>query len=189
MHKINDGSLYIDDLKFSDIDLSSLRSIIGYVPQDNFLFDTSIKNNLLWANPNADEDDIWVACKQANADTFIKSLPQKLDTNVGTAGSRISGGQRQRISIARALIKKPKIVILDEATSSLDPESENLIHETIKKISKNITVILIAHNPETIKLSDYYYLIENGKIAEHNLTAESIKLDKSKLNQFINTHQ
>ncbi len=126
----------------------------------------SIRDNLCWANESAIDKEIKDACKLANADKFIEEFPQGYDTLVGDRGVRLSGGQIQRIALARAIIRNPDILILDEATSSLDTHSERLIQEAIEKISKTTTVIVIAHRLSTIINSDYIYVLKKGEIVE-----------------------
>ena len=160
------GSILIDGTKLNDYELNSYRKKIGYVPQDPQLFNSSLRENLLWSQPEASEDEIWKACKLANADTFIKEFPDKLEALMGDRGVRLSGGQRQRIALARAIIRKPEILFLDEATSALDSESENLIQESVNQLSGQISIVIIAHRFSTITNSDYVYVLESGKVAE-----------------------
>jgi len=160
------GEITIDDISLKDFNINSYRKKIGYVPQDSVLFNTTIRDNLLWANDYATEEEIEYACRQANAYEFIEELPLKYDTVVGDRGVRLSGGQLQRIALARAIIRKPALLIMDEATSSLDTNSERLIQEAIEGIAKNTTVIVIAHRLSTIINSDYIYLFKNGNIIE-----------------------
>lgn len=158
------GNFYIDDIDSSHYNQNSFREKIGYVQQDSILFNTSIKNNLLWANNNATEVDILNALDLSNALNFVNELPYGIHTLVGERGSNLSGGQRQRIALARALIKKPELIILDEATSSLDKESEKLIYNTIKKISNTVTLLIITHNPILLENAYKIYKLSNGEI-------------------------
>ena len=150
-----------------NLNLKHLRKEIGYVPQDPFLFDTTIRDNIRWAKSDTDEDEIVQALKLANAFDFVMSLPLKLDTKVGLRGLEISGGQRQRIALARALIRKPSILILDEATSSIDRFSANLIIGSLKKISKETTLIISTHDHKLLEMSDKIFLVKNKKIFDY----------------------
>ncbi len=165
-YSINSGSILLDQKNINDIDLHALRGQIGIVPQDIVLFAATIKDNLLYANQNASEEEIVDAAKKANAHNFIMDFEDGYDTIVGERGVEISGGQRQRIAIARAILKNPKILIFDEATSSLDSKSEELIQESMTLLLKNRTSIIIAHRLSTIKKADKIFVLENGKIAE-----------------------
>jgi len=165
-YSINSGSILLDQKNISDIDLHELRGQIGIVPQDIVLFAATIKDNLLYANQNASEEEIIDAAKKANAHNFIMDFEDGYDTIVGERGVEVSGGQRQRIAIARAILKNPKILIFDEATSSLDSKSEELIQESMTLLLKNRTSIIIAHRLSTIKNADKILVLENGKISE-----------------------
>jgi ABC-type multidrug transport system fused ATPase/permease subunit len=171
------GEILIDNIPFNDFDKNIFRQKIGYVPQEPLLFHDSIRNNLLWSNEKASENEIWQALKLANADNFVKDLPMQLDTLVGDRGTRLSGGQRQRIALARALVKNPFFLILDEATSALDNESEILIQNSIEKISNFTTILVIAHRLTTISKADYVYILKNGKVVEEG---EYILLENDK---------
>lgn len=160
------GEVLIDGMSLNRIDIVAYRRRIGYVPQDSLLFNMSINDNLLWAKSDASRDEIHSACKLANAHEFIRDLPQKYDTIVGDRGVRLSGGQVQRIALARAVLRNPEILILDEATSSLDTQSERLIQQAVENISKATTVIAIAHRLSTIVNADYIYLLEMGRVVE-----------------------
>ena len=159
-----DGIIKIDNQNIKNINLKSLRNKISLVSQDVILFDSSIKNNIAYADSTATQKDIEEACKYAAADEFINKLPNKYDTLVGENGVRLSGGQKQRISIARAILKKSPIILLDEATSSLDTESERIVQNAINNLIKGRTTIVIAHRMSTIHNSDKIFLLENGKI-------------------------
>ena len=160
------GKILLDKINIDDFELNSYRKKIGYVPQDSFLFNDTIKNNLLWANEKASDEDLIKVLKKVNAFNFVNMLPKKLNTIVGEKGSELSGGERQRIALARALVTQPEILLLDEATSSVDKESENIIKETIKDLSKSTTILIIAHKSNLIEASDYVYLIKNKEIKE-----------------------
>ena len=178
-YNVDAGAILLDDKNIKDFDLSVLRNKIGIVPQDIVLFAATIKENLLYANQNASEDLIIAAAKKANAHDFIMDFEDKYDTIVGERGVEISGGQRQRIAIARAILKDPKILIFDEATSSLDSKSEKLIQESMQLLLKDRTSIIIAHRLSTIKNADHILVLENGKIVESGTHEELIKKDGS----------
>jgi ATP-binding cassette subfamily B protein len=169
------GKITIDDIPLQEFDINSYRQRIGYVPQDSILFNMSIRDNLLWAKDSATEDEIKAACKKANAADFIEGFPQGYDTVVGDRGVRLSGGQIQRIALARAILRKPDLLILDEATSSVDTQSERLIQQAVEDISKNTTVIVIAHRLSTIINADYIYTLDNGKIVEGGTYSELLQ--------------
>ena len=160
------GHIEIDENNLNDYNIETFRKRIGYVPQEPQMFNSTIKENLLWSNTTASNDDIWNACKVANISKFIKSLPDGINTELGDRGVKLSGGQRQRLALARAIIRKPELLILDEATSALDSESEKLIEESLIEISKNITLIIIAHRLSTIKNVDRIYVLESGRLVE-----------------------
>ena len=160
------GEFTIDGIPFNTYDIISYRRKLGYVPQESILFNTTIKNNLLWAKHGASKDETKSACIKANAYEFIEKLPHRFDTITGDRGVRLSGGQIQRIALARAILKEPEILILDEATSSLDSHSETLFQKAIDRISQNTTIIVVAHRLSTIRNADYIYYFSNGKIIE-----------------------
>ena len=168
----NEGSVNIDGISLNDYKQGSFRKKVGYVPQEPILFNSSIRENLLWSNGSASVEDLWEALVNANAALFVKQLPQGIDTIVGDRGTRISGGQRQRIALARALLRKPELLILDEATSSLDNESERLIKESIKGLSFNTTILIVAHRLSTIKNADQVYVMQNGRVIEDGSYSE-----------------
>ena len=159
-----EGEIKIDNQSINRINLNSLRDKISLVSQDVVLFDDTIKNNIAYADSNATQKEIEEACNFAAADEFIKKLPNKYETVVGENGVRLSGGQKQRISIARAILKKSPIILLDEATSSLDTESERIVQNAINNLIKGKTTIVIAHRLSTIHNSDKIFFLENGKI-------------------------
>jgi ABC-type multidrug transport system fused ATPase/permease subunit len=161
-----EGRICFDDKALGVFDIVSYRRRIGYVPQDSILFNMSIRDNLYWARDNAGDEEIEEACAQANATEFVNDLSDGYDTLVGDRGVRLSGGQRQRLALARAILRKPDLLILDEATSSLDTYSERLIQEAIEKIALETTVIVVAHRLSTIVNADYVYVLEKGRIVE-----------------------
>ncbi|MEX2512024.1 MAG: ABC transporter transmembrane domain-containing protein [Cyclobacteriaceae bacterium] len=165
-YKVSSGNIYIDGTNMNNWDPKALRSNIGIVPQEVLLFGGSIRENILYAKPEASENEIMEAAKKANAWQFIESFPEKLETLVGERGIKLSGGQRQRIAIARAILKDPAILVLDEATSSLDAESEALVQEALDELMKNRTTIIIAHRLSTIRKVDRIFVLKGGKIVE-----------------------
>ena len=162
----NSGEIFIDGQSISKVKLSSLRNNISLVSQDTTLFDDTIRNNILYANLEATEEEIQEAAKLSFASDFINKLPNKFNTDIGENGVRLSGGEKQRLSIARAMLKKSQIILLDEATSSLDAETENKIQEAINYLTKNRTTIVIAHRLSTILNSDKIYVIDNGSVID-----------------------
>ena len=158
------GGILIDGQNINEISLFSLRKNISLVSQDVILFDDTIKNNIAYANPNASDEEIFTACKFAAADEFIENLPLKFDTLIGENGTRLSGGQKQRISIARAILKESPIILLDEATSSLDADSEEIVQNAILNLTKNKTTLVIAHRLSTIHKADKIFVMKRGKI-------------------------
>ncbi|PIR80303.1 MAG: ABC transporter ATP-binding protein [Candidatus Levybacteria bacterium CG10_big_fil_rev_8_21_14_0_10_35_13] len=172
---IQKGEIKIDGHKILDITLESLRRAIAFVPQDTSLFHRTILENIQYSSPGSSVSDVKHAAKLAQIDSFIESLPQGYNTMVGERGVKLSGGQRQRIAIARAFLKNSPILILDEATSSLDSESENAIQMSLEELMKNKTVIAIAHRLSTLKKMDRIVIIENGKIVEDGLPENLLK--------------
>ena len=160
------GKILIDKNDLDNFDLLSFRDKISIVSQDPFLFNISILDNLKWTTNNYDENHLKMCLELSNCTEFIDKLPNKINTMVGERGMKLSGGQRQRISLARALMSKPEILILDEPTSSLDKESEEFIFDALRKISKFTTIILISHDSKIIDLADKIYLIKNGNIID-----------------------
>ena len=174
-YPINRGSLTIDGKPVNQWNLKQLRSNIGVVPQEVLLFGGSIRENIAYAKPDATEEEIIEAAKKANAWQFISKFPEGLETKVGERGIKLSGGQRQRVAIARAILKDPAILILDEATSSLDAESESLVQQALDELMKNRTTIIIAHRLSTIRKVDRIYVLKDGEIVEegtHDALAE-----------------
>ena len=170
-----DGEIYIDDQNTKSVSLKSLRSKIAIVSQDTVLFDDTVENNIRFAKPDAGDDDIKNACKLAAAEDFILDLPQQYKTLIGENGSRLSGGEKQRLSIARAILKNSPIVLLDEATSSLDTESEEKVQNAMFNLTKNRTTIVIAHRLSTIKKANHIIVMKNGNIVESGTHDELLK--------------
>ena len=158
------GNIFIDGQDTQAVSLKSLRKNISLVSQDVILFDDTVKNNIAYANSDASDKEIKLACKYAAADEFIEQLPNKYETIIGENGVRLSGGQKQRISIARAILKESPIILLDEATSSLDAESEKIVQNAITNLTKNKTTLVIAHRLSTIHNADKIFVLKNGKI-------------------------
>ncbi len=158
------GLISIDDKNIDEVNLNSLRKNISLVSQDVILFDDTVKNNILYANPGATNDEIIKACDNAAATDFINNLPHKFDTKVGENGVRLSGGQKQRISIARAILKRSSIILLDEATSSLDAGSEEIVQKAINNLTKDKTTIVIAHRLSTIHSAHKIFVLKKGKL-------------------------
>jgi ATP-binding cassette subfamily C protein len=161
-----DGTIFIDGRPLAGELVYNWRSSIGYVPQETFLFHDTIRGNLQLVRPNAEEGELWEALRHAAADTFVAAFPDGLDTVVGDRGVRLSGGERQRIALARALLRKPTVLILDEATSSLDTENERRILDAIEGLHGELTMVVIAHRLSTIRRADSIVVLEQGRIVE-----------------------
>jgi len=166
LYPYEEGVIEIDNINFKEININSFRSMVGYVPQESQMFNMSIAENLKWSNPNLTNEEMIEICDLSNCLSFIKDLKNEFNTIIGDRGIRLSGGQRQRLALARAIAKKPSILILDEATSNLDSESELLIQNSIKRLSKNMTIIIISHRISTINNSDIIYVIDKGNIVD-----------------------
>lgn len=178
LYQASSGDILLDGKNSKEYSLSGIRSQIALVPQDIFLFGGSIRENIAYGKPGASEQDIYEAALKANAWEFINQFPEKLETLVGERGTQLSGGQRQRIAIARAVLKNPRILILDEATSSLDSESERLVQEALEELMKGRTSIVIAHRLSTIRKADLIVVMDNGRIVERGTHKELIQLEK-----------
>jgi subfamily B ATP-binding cassette protein MsbA len=181
----NSGNITIDGVDLSKVKLSSYRKKLGVVLQDDFLFEGSIKDNILFSKPNASKKQLDDAVIAANVNEFTDRFEDGIDTLIGERGVKLSGGQRQRITIARAIIADPRILILDEATSNLDNESESLIQESLKKLMKGRTTFVIAHRLSTIRQADQILVIENGKIAEKGTHDKLLSLE----GRYYNLHK
>jgi ATP-binding cassette, subfamily B, bacterial len=165
-YEIQSGQIWLDGTSIGDLRLKDLRACIGLVSQDIFLFHGTVRENIAYGCPESSTEDIIIAAKNAEAHAFIQQLPQGYDTVVGERGQKLSGGQRQRLAIARALLKDPPILILDEATSAVDNETEAAIQKSLEYITANRTTVAIAHRLSTIRYADCIYVMEQGKIVE-----------------------
>jgi subfamily B ATP-binding cassette protein MsbA len=181
----NSGNITIDGVDLSKVKLSSYRKKLGVVLQDDFLFEGSIKDNILFSKPNASKKQLDNAVIAASVNEFTDRFEDGIDTLIGERGVKLSGGQRQRVTIARAIIADPRILILDEATSNLDNESESLIQESLKKLMKGRTTFVIAHRLSTIRQADQILVIENGKIAEKGTHDKLLSLE----GRYYNLHK
>ncbi len=177
-YPVQNGSIQIDGKKVLDYDLSAYRKNIGVVPQEVILFGGTIRENIAYGKPGASEEEILTAAVKANALEFIETFPEKLETVVGDRGVKLSGGQRQRVAIARAILKDPAILILDEATSSLDAKSERLVQDALEKLMENRTTVIIAHRLSTIRKVDRIMVIKDGRIAESGTHDSLISMDE-----------
>ncbi len=175
LYDVNEGEILIDGVNIKDIAFADLRPHIGMVLQDTYLFRGSIAENIAYARPEASNDDIIKAAKAANAHDFIIKMPDGYDTVLGVRKSNLSGGERQRISIARALLHNPKILILDEATASVDTDTERQIQEALERLVKGRTTIAIAHRLSTLRNADRLVVVEKGKIVETGTHSELLK--------------
>lgn len=175
LYNVTKGSILIDGKNIKDYSLSSLRSQIAVVFQDNFLFEGTIRENIVCARENATEEEIQTAVKSACLDEFLKTLPQGIDTKIGERGVTLSGGQKQRVAIARAIIKNASLVILDEATSALDNKSEKIVQQALDNLMKGKTTIVIAHRLSTIRDADQIVVLNDGQIAEQGTHEELLE--------------
>ena len=168
------GDIFIDNQSIYKSTISSLRREISMVSQETTLFDDTVLNNIIYANQNASDEEIRLAVKLSYCEEFINNLPQKFDTLIGENGVRLSGGEKQRLSIARAMLKNSSIILLDEATSSLDAETEDKIQEALKSLTKDKTTIVIAHRLSTILNSNNIYVIDSGNVLDSGTHNELI---------------
>jgi ABC-type multidrug transport system fused ATPase/permease subunit len=175
-HTPTKGRVLVDGIDLAEVDLNTYRSQLGVVLQDSFLFDGTIRENIMFSRPEATEEQFLAACRTARVDEFAERFPDAYDTIVGERGVKLSGGQRQRLSIARALLAEPRILILDEATSSLDSESEQMIQEGLNKLMQGRTTFVIAHRLSTIRRAEQILVVEGGRILERGNHAELFAL-------------
>ncbi|MEM1443020.1 MAG: ABC transporter ATP-binding protein [Verrucomicrobiota bacterium] len=165
-YESDDGKISVDGQDISELRKSSLRDAMGYVTQESFLFNCSVRENLALAREDASEEEMWEVLRAANAESFVKALPSQLDTKVGERGVKLSVGEKQRIAIARVILKNPPILLLDEATASVDTETEKLIQEALEKLMANRTSIVIAHRLSTVRNADRIYVLDDGLVVE-----------------------
>ena len=177
------GRVLVDDQPIRPECIDSWRRQIGYVAQETFLFHDTVRANLLWARPDADEDDLWQSLRMASADAFVAGLPHGLETVVGDRGVLISGGERQRLSLARALLRQPRLLILDEATNALDAVNATRIHDAIKSLHRQMTIVLITHRLATARHADRIYLIDDGCAVETGTWHELIVRSNGRFRQ------
>ena len=171
----DEGRILLDGRDIKEIDIDSLRASIALVPQEPFIFSGTIKDNILFGNPEASMEDIVRAAKAAKLHEFIESLPDKYDTLIGERGITLSGGQRQRLAIARALVRDPKILLLDDPVSNLDAETERRLVKDLKDILKGRTSLIVSQRPSLISLADRVVVLESGRIVEEGTHQELIK--------------
>ena len=175
-YEYDKGSITIDDLELNTVNKTSLRNSIAYVTQDAFLFNGTVRENMLLGKRDATDAELWTALKASNASHYVKELPKQLDTNVGERGVKLSGGEKQRLSIARALLKNQPILILDEATASVDSKTEKLIQNALDNLMSSRTAFVIAHRLSTIQNADCIYVLDRGKIIERGTHNELLQL-------------
>jgi ABC-type multidrug transport system fused ATPase/permease subunit len=173
LYDVDSGAIRLSGVDVRDVSFTSLREAQGMVTQDGHLFHESVRSNLLFAAPGASEADLWEVLTRARLDGLIRSLPDGLDTVVGERGYRLSGGERQRLTIARLLLARPRLVILDEATAHLDSTSEAAVQEALAEALSGRTALVIAHRLSTVRAADQILVVEDGRIAEHG-THESL---------------
>jgi ABC-type multidrug transport system fused ATPase/permease subunit len=183
----NQGEVLLDHTPLGQWKQNTFRERVGYVPQDPLLFHASVRDNLWWSRSDATDEQLWDALRMANAEAFVRQLPQSIDTVVGDRGVRLSGGQRQRIALARALLRKPDLLILDEATSALDSESEQLIQQSIETVARDTTILIVAHRLSTIANADQVYVIREGSVIESGSYDELRRRPLGELARMIQT--
>lgn len=176
-YEADSGSIRIDGQEIGATKKSSLRAAMGYVTQESFLFNCSVRENLLVARENATEEEMWDVLRAANAEKFVESLPEGLDTNVGERGVKLSVGEKQRIAIARVILKNPPLLLLDEATASVDTETEKLIQQALEKLMDDRTSFVIAHRLSTVRNADRIYVLDEGEVVEQGTHNELMEKD------------
>ena len=172
---VTSGAITIGGVNVKDMPLSQLSEYVSFVTQDNFLFRCSLLENIRLGNPSATDEEVKAAARAVQCEEFISKLPQGYDTPAGEAGKRLSGGEKQRISIARAILKNAPIIILDEATASIDPENEHLIQQAISALTRGKTIITIAHRLSTVQNADQILVVDDGRIAHHGTHDQLVK--------------
>ena len=173
--KPTSGVVHYGDIHHEELDIETLRGKVAYVSQDTTLLDGSLLYNLTITNPEVNETEVKDVCRKAQLNDFINKLPEGLATEIGENGIKLSGGQRQRVALARALMTNPEILILDEATSQLDSETERFIQQAIKELHKKLTIIIVAHRLSTVRFADTVYVLEKGKIVEQGTYVELLE--------------
>jgi ABC-type multidrug transport system fused ATPase/permease subunit len=176
-YDVSGGRVLVDGQDVRDLELDSLRSQIGVVTQDPLLFSTTVADNIRFGCPEAGDEDVRRAAQRAQAHSFIEALPEGYETVIGERGLSLSGGQRQRIAIARALVADPRILVLDDATSSVDVETEFKIRRALTEVMRERTTFIIAHRPSTISLAEEIVVLDHGRIVEHGRHDELIAGD------------
>jgi ATP-binding cassette subfamily B protein len=176
-YEYDSGKIIIDGHEISQLDKGSLRGVIGYVTQESFLFNGTVRENLLIAERDASEERLWQVLEVANADIFVRKLPNGLDTRVGERGVKLSVGEKQRVSIARALLRNPPILLLDEATASVDTETERVIQEALERLMEDRTSFVIAHRLSTVRGADCIYALRDGQVIESGNHEQLLALD------------
>ena len=171
-YDVDSGTITIDGHDIRQVTADSLREQIGLVPQETMLFSTTVMENIRYGRLDATDEEVVEAARAANAEEFIKDLPEGYDTKLGERGLNLSGGQRQRLAIARAILKNPRVLILDEATSALDTESEKIVQDALDKLMVGRTSFVIAHRLSTIFNADQIFVVENGQLREHGTHEE-----------------
>jgi ATP-binding cassette subfamily B protein len=176
LYDVGSGAVRIDGTDLRDLTFDSLRSIVGVVSQETYLFHGSVRENLAFARPGAEPADIEAAARAAQIDEHLRSLPEGYDTVVGERGYRFSGGEKQRLAIARAVLRDPPVLVLDEATSSLDTETERLVQEALDRLAEGRTTIAIAHRLSTVRDADQIVVLESGRLVERGTHDELLEL-------------
>jgi ATP-binding cassette subfamily B protein len=166
LYDVDEGAVRVDGTDVRDATVYSLRQQMGYVSQETFLFYGTVRDNIAYGSPDVTDEDIRAAAKAAEAHDFVQSLPEGYDTMVGERGVKLSGGQRQRVAIARAILKDPEILVLDEATSDVDTETEMLIQRSLDRLTEDRTTMVIAHRLSTVKDADQIIVLEDGRVVE-----------------------
>jgi ATP-binding cassette, subfamily B, bacterial len=177
LYEVGEGRILLDGVDVRELELESLRRAIGLVSQDVFLFHGTVRENIAYARPDATPEQVEHAARIAEAHDFVMRMPQGYDTIVGERGQKLSGGQRQRISIARAVLKDPPVLILDEATSAVDNETEAAIQRSLDRITEHRTTLVIAHRLSTVRNADRIYVMEEGRLVEHGRHEELLARD------------